>query len=74
MAVANYQVTDGGELDMDGTVNGLIEDPAGIAKEVSSANSLASTGSSIGGILIVSLNLIGLGAFTIVRNTNSKLS
>lgn len=31
VAVASYQVTDGGVLDTDGTVNGRITDPAGLA-------------------------------------------
>lgn len=34
VAVATYEITDGGELDMDGEVNGSIEDPAGIASSV----------------------------------------
>lgn len=36
--VASYQVTDGGALDADGTVNGIIIDPAGIATAAGAPN------------------------------------
>ncbi len=37
VTVASYQITDGGELDMDGTVNGTIVDPVGLGSQAISA-------------------------------------
>jgi hypothetical protein len=63
--VASYQVTDGGDLDLDGEVNGMIKDPAGLAFAVtgSSAQSqspsdLASTGDNLTVISLVALALV----------------
>ena len=65
MAVANYQVTDGGKLDMDGEVNGRIEDPAGIASEVSSIGSLANTGQSTT-LFVIIAGLMALTSSTLL--------
>ncbi len=51
----SYQITDGGELDMDGAANGSITDPVGLAKK---KNLLADTGtftifSSLASILLI---------------------
>ncbi len=37
--VVTYQVTDGGNLDLDGEVDGMIEDPAGLAQVLNKAES-----------------------------------
>lgn len=65
--VASYQVTDGGELDVDGEANGTIVDPVGLAAVVLSTGtigSLASTGQSQPQtifIILSSLLLLGGG-------------
>lgn len=43
VTTASYQVTDGGELDMDQTENGIIVDPAGLASVPSEVATQAST-------------------------------
>jgi N-acetylneuraminic acid mutarotase len=55
-----YQVTDGGELDIDGVENGMISDPAGLTQ---AASSLASSGQTI------ALHVAGLSAVCIVGAT-----
>lgn len=57
VAVATYQITDGGELDMDGVVDGNIEDPAGIATQASLTGNLASTGRSTTLFVIIAVLL-----------------
>lgn len=67
--VATYQITDGGELDLDGEENGIIVDPVGLGQGASSA-SLASTGQStqsLLGIILVILITSGVGVFLIRR-------
>ncbi|MCA9344552.1 hypothetical protein KC946_01830 [Candidatus Saccharibacteria bacterium] len=44
--VATYQVKDGSSLDLDGEVDGAIEDPAGLGQAGSGSSDLANTGSS----------------------------
>ncbi len=75
--VVSYQLTDGGELDMDGEENGAFEDPAGLATATSStASNLASTGQSkalymwLTGLLVV----VGLATFALRRIITSKKS
>lgn len=63
VAVASYQITDGGELDMDGVENGEFADPAGIAtvSSVNQTSTLADTGSGqvqIAGILAAIILLV----------------
>ncbi len=55
--VASYQVTDGSDLDLDGTLDGSIHDPAGLAQAVSASS--ANTNSS-GGLSATGQNLIWL--------------
>lgn len=65
VAVATYQITDGGELDMDGVVDGKIEDPAGIATQASLAGNLASTGQSTA-LFIIIASLLTLASSVLV--------
>lgn len=59
----SYQVTDGGELDLDGVANGSILDPVGLAKQKSL---LASTGTTtmltslVAAVLIAAVALVGV--------------
>jgi hypothetical protein len=71
---ANYQVTDGGELDIDGVVNGVIEDPAGLAVlgESSESESLADTGSDMWLVYGVAILLVG-GSVVLHRKDMSFL-
>ncbi len=48
MLVISYQVTDGGPLDADGMVNGVIVDPAGPGASVSHAVLAGAGGNSTG--------------------------
>lgn len=59
---ASYQVTDGGPLDEDGTANGVIVDPAGLAAPV--AGTLADTGSNVALTAAFAGGLIVLAAAT----------
>lgn len=59
-----YSVTDGGELDADGEVNGTIVDPAGLAKTVLGA---PNTGLAQGNMLLASFALLaGVGTIAVV--------
>lgn len=67
VTVATYTITDGGELDMDGEVNGRIVDPAGLGH--TSANSsadLANTGQSIQTYALAGLIIVCVGLITLV--------
>jgi hypothetical protein len=56
VVVATYQITDGGNLDMDSEANGEIVDPAGVATlTATSNNALASTGNNPNHLLVLSL-------------------
>lgn len=61
VAVATYQITDGGELDMDGLVNGEIEDPAGLATP---SSLLAKTGTPIILLTLSGVLMIATAAIT----------
>lgn len=86
VTVVSYQLTDGGELDLDGEVDGAFEDPAGLARLVSSPDSgdnsdnggsggissmLADTGFGATLLLIVATGLIVGGGFAI-RNSRVR--
>ena len=59
---ATYQVTDGGSLDQDGTANGVIVDPAGLATPIS--GTLTDTGSNVALTAAFAGTLIVLAAAT----------
>lgn len=59
--VSTYAITDGGELDDDGQVNGMIVDPVGLASTTPS--SLADTGDNLWLWLIGAISLIGVGVY-----------
>jgi uncharacterized repeat protein (TIGR02543 family) len=63
--VASYQVSDGGVLDSDGTVNGVIVDPAGPAV-AASAGSLTNTGIQLWHTAITAAILAAGAAITIL--------
>lgn len=63
VTVATYNITDGGELDMDGQVDGAIKDPAGVATAVLTAStSLASTGTDVPAFAAMATILILTGS------------
>lgn len=57
--VARYSITDGGELDDDGTANGVIVDPVGLATNVS----LADTGENLALLLFGASTLMAGGVW-----------
>lgn len=57
---ASYQVTDGGDLDVDGVANGSITDPIGLG--IQPSGTLGSTGKSV--ILFVSISVTLIAAAT----------
>jgi hypothetical protein len=59
-----YQATDGGDLDIDGEVNGIIVDPAGLAQQT---GNLADTGENMWPFAIVAISLIGGGLVIVFR-------
>lgn len=78
VAVTSYQVTDGGELDVDGEENGVIVDPVGFATPAASATTntaedLASTGQSTSLLYIAAsmLLLVSAGAFLKLKRTRA---
>ena len=64
VAVVSYQITDGGDLDMDDEVNAAIVDPVGLGSTLQSSTSngsnsdLSDTGAPMYGVAIVALLLI----------------
>lgn len=74
VTIATYQITDGGELDMDGKEDGSIADPAGLGSRVSvNDEDLASTGHARITYIITSALLITLsGMFIAKRAINNK--
>jgi len=78
VTVVTYQMTDGGELDMDGQVNGSFEDPAGLASSNDSLslilNNLAATGQNVVGLyLVIALPLFTSAiAFVLYRINRTK--
>ncbi|MCB9822655.1 DUF5050 domain-containing protein [Candidatus Nomurabacteria bacterium] len=69
--VATYQVTDGGELDLDNTTDGNIHDPTGLAQTTAS---LADTGQNTTPITILATILLttGLAVSTYTFNKRRK--
>lgn len=68
--VASYQVTDGSSLDLDGTSDGSIHDPAGLAQVVTSSGSLSNTGQNqlwLYGLIAILLTLSGLAIVSATR-------
>lgn len=61
--VASYQVTDGSSLDLDGTADGSIHDPAGLAQAVinSASGNLSGTGLNLVDFYIWIACLLGIG-------------
>lgn len=74
VTTAIYQVTDGGELDMDGEENGVIVDPAGLAQEVVDApnTGLVREGISYYAAMVVGLILGITGMLLVVRQKIQK--
>jgi hypothetical protein len=72
VTVATYQITDGGELDMDGVVNGEISDPAGVGKPVSTLSILASTGASSSLLVVVALSSFVIAGTLSLKLINSR--
>jgi|GEM_PF-1963202 len=60
----SYQVTDGGSLDEDGTANGVIVDPAGLAAPIATPTGLTDTGYDLSITGILSTALITLAVAT----------
>lgn len=80
VAVVSYSITDGGELDMDQTVNGEFEDPAGLAVQINGAASvtdianeqtLANTGTNQNLLVAISLISVVSGAAVLRRITKT---
>lgn len=67
VAKATYQVTDGGELDLDNKEDGNIKDPSGLAAKT---NALAATGESQIVAILASLSLIGFAS--ILKSVGSR--
>jgi hypothetical protein len=67
-AVASYQITDGGELDVDGEANASIVDPVGLAAVVASGGSsdLASTGQATTNYIWAVTLLLVTGVLTVL--------
>ncbi|HJP81318.1 MAG TPA: choice-of-anchor U domain-containing protein [Candidatus Saccharimonadales bacterium] len=65
----SFDITDGGNLDADGIVNGTISDPAGLAVPAarSTGGTLADTGQSTGAFLIAALSMFGAATVLAVR-------
>lgn len=62
----SYQVQDGGSLDIDGSINGSIRDPAGLGR---ANTNLAGTGSSYSGFVLLGFTLMFLPVvFVVNRN------
>jgi hypothetical protein len=69
-----YSIKDGGNLDDDGSANGVIVDPVGIAREKTS-HKLAATGMRVGPLLVLSGLLItgGVVSYVDYRRHKKKL-
>lgn len=76
VAVASYQITDGGDLDTNGQVDGVIVDPVALGSEQSAASSggLAESGQNVTLYLILATVLVGttLGTVTLVSIRRKK--
>lgn len=73
VVVATYQITDGGELDMDTEANGEIVDPAGIATStIAPTQSLAATGSGINTLTALALALLATSILLGVHHSYLK--
>lgn len=72
-AVATYSVTDGGALDTDGTANGVIKDPVGLAMKVAvpSAPDSGKSALPIVTAIVILASLLALG-FLVTRKLNHK--
>jgi hypothetical protein len=71
VTVVTYDLVDGGELDTDGLVDGLFEDPAGLASQLeqeAAAAALADTGSPMSVAVIASLSLLLCAALLLIAN------
>jgi hypothetical protein len=66
---ATYQVSDGSSLDTDGTANGTIVDPVGLALAANSAGELADTGRSVLFLYLLAFGLFGGSAWTLVKQS-----
>jgi hypothetical protein len=70
VTVATFIITDGGELDMDGEINGEFSDPAGVATSAQQTDDdLATTGVSSLLILVLSTTLVA--AIVLVSKTQA---
>lgn len=67
--VATYQVKDGGPLDLDGTEDGNIHDPAGLA---TSTEALADTGQNTNPLILLSALLLTSGLATATYTYNKQ--
>ncbi|HUB93500.1 MAG TPA: choice-of-anchor U domain-containing protein, partial [Verrucomicrobiae bacterium] len=65
VVIASYQITDGGTLDEDGTANGVIVDPVGLAEPISDTATLTDTGEDITLVSLIAVSLIAAAIFTI---------
>jgi hypothetical protein len=64
----SYQVTDGGELDIDGEVNGIIVDPVGLA----TTSTLVNTGIVAATAVIIGFILIAIASYTYIDYKRHK--
>ncbi|MBP7807167.1 hypothetical protein KA047_01585 [Candidatus Saccharibacteria bacterium] len=75
VTVVTYDLTDGGELDTDGLVNGEFEDPAGLASQIEqeTAATLADTGSPMVVPAIAALVLLASAVLSIILHPKRSL-
>lgn len=67
VVVATYQITDGGDLDMDSVANGEIVDPAGVATAIATNNgALAATGQTTDTLLLL-ISILLVSSYAIYR-------